>query len=105
MLTLIDEPKPLGLTLYAMHMLMQGCCSGPPTPSRTPAIVSPPNKTAITCRRVVFTTLEKFDGRSRRGLLPAEVKQIAGRAGRFGKRFSHGIVTALHKVSCQALSV
>ena len=41
--------------------------------------------------------MEKFDGRSRRGLLPAEVKQIAGRAGRFGKRFSHGIVTALHK--------
>ena len=52
----------------------------------------------------MFTTLEKFDGRSCRGLLPAEVKQIAGRAGRFGKRFSHGIVTALHKVSCHVLS-
>ena len=48
-------------------------------------------------RRVIFTSLEKFDGQSRRALLPAEVKQIAGRAGRFGSRFCGGVVTALHK--------
>ena len=52
----------------------------------------------------MFTSLEKFDGTSRRGLFPAEVKQIAGRAGRFGKRFSHGVVTVLHKVSTSTSS-
>ncbi len=35
-------------------------------------------------RRVLFTTLEKYDGVEQRELAPAEVKQIAGRAGRFG---------------------
>ncbi|MFV3074530.1 helicase-related protein [Niveispirillum fermenti] len=35
-------------------------------------------------RRVLFTTLEKFDGTEQRELAPAEVKQIAGRAGRYG---------------------
>jgi len=36
-------------------------------------------------RRVVFLKLQKFDGVSRRTLFPEEVRQIAGRAGRFGK--------------------
>jgi len=35
-------------------------------------------------RRVVFADTEKFDGRCRRPLLPAEGLQIAGRAGRHG---------------------
>lgn len=35
-------------------------------------------------RRVLFTTLEKFDGVEQRELSPAELKQIAGRAGRYG---------------------
>lgn len=35
-------------------------------------------------RRVLFTTDKKFDGRESRTLRPAEVQQIAGRAGRMG---------------------
>ncbi len=35
-------------------------------------------------RRILFTSLEKFDGVEMRPLTAAEVKQIAGRAGRFG---------------------
>lgn len=36
-------------------------------------------------RRVVFLEEEKFDGEQKRPLLPQEVRQIAGRAGRYGK--------------------
>ncbi|HYC03123.1 MAG TPA: helicase-related protein [Azospirillaceae bacterium] len=36
-------------------------------------------------RRVLFTTLEKFDGRELRPLNGSEVRQIAGRAGRYGR--------------------
>ncbi|NYZ11676.1 RNA helicase [Azospirillum sp. RWY-5-1] len=39
----------------------------------------------LPCRRVLFTALEKFDGRAVRPLTATEVKQIAGRAGRFGQ--------------------
>lgn len=35
-------------------------------------------------RRIIFMDTEKFDGFERRSLKPEEVKQIAGRAGRFG---------------------
>ena len=35
-------------------------------------------------RRVIFADTDKFDGEQRRWLRPAEWKQIAGRAGRFG---------------------
>lgn len=35
-------------------------------------------------RRVIFTQDEKYDGTEVRPLLPGEVRQIAGRAGRFG---------------------
>ncbi len=35
-------------------------------------------------RRVIFTETRKFDGREVRDLTPAEIRQIAGRAGRFG---------------------
>lgn len=45
-------------------------------------------------RRVVFTRDTKFDGRTSRPLKPAEVKQIAGRAGRFGV-YDEGFVTSL----------
>ncbi|KAK5582879.1 hypothetical protein RB653_004468 [Dictyostelium firmibasis] len=44
--------------------------------------------------RIIFTTLEKFDGEVIRPLLASEVKQIAGRAGRFGTMFPIGRVTA-----------
>ena len=35
-------------------------------------------------RRIIFMETEKFDGVERRELKPEEIKQIAGRAGRFG---------------------
>ncbi|PVE23338.1 helicase [Microvirga sp. KLBC 81] len=45
-------------------------------------------------RRVVFSTLRKFDGVQERQLTSMEIKQIAGRAGRFGHHYE-GLVTAL----------
>lgn len=45
-------------------------------------------------RRIVFVQKDKFDGTSRRGLTAPEVKQIAGRAGRFGL-FDTGYVNAV----------
>jgi hypothetical protein len=38
----------------------------------------------LAIRRVVFTSLSKFDGISERLLTVSEIKQIAGRAGRCG---------------------
>jgi ATP-dependent RNA helicase SUPV3L1/SUV3 len=38
----------------------------------------------LPCRRVLFASLEKFDGSSRRRLTASEIRQVAGRAGRFG---------------------
>lgn len=45
-------------------------------------------------RRVVFTTMSKFNGEDTVPIPPSLVKQIAGRAGRFG-HFEEGHVTAL----------
>jgi ATP-dependent RNA helicase SUPV3L1/SUV3 len=45
-------------------------------------------------RRIVFSTLKKFDGEGRRDLNAQEIKQIGGRAGRYG-RFEEGIVAVL----------
>jgi len=45
-------------------------------------------------RRVIFSTVRKFDGVSHRRLTAAEIQQIAGRAGRFG-RYPEGLVTAI----------
>ncbi|UFN49977.1 RNA helicase [Roseomonas sp. OT10] len=45
-------------------------------------------------RRVVFSTLRKFDGEERRELNSQEVKQIGGRAGRYGQH-EEGIVAVL----------
>nr|WP_309139713.1 helicase-related protein [Siccirubricoccus sp. G192] len=45
-------------------------------------------------RRVVFSTLRKFDGEGKRELNAQEIKQIGGRAGRFG-RFEEGVVSVL----------
>lgn len=47
-------------------------------------------------RRIVFLEMDKFDGVQRRHLDISEVKQIAGRAGRYGK-FNTGYVTAMGK--------
>lgn len=45
-------------------------------------------------RRVVFSTLAKWDGREERSLTPAEVRQIGGRAGRYGQHEA-GVVAVL----------
>jgi ATP-dependent RNA helicase SUPV3L1/SUV3 len=45
-------------------------------------------------RRLIFVELEKFDGVASRMLTPAEIRQIAGRAGRYGIHEA-GQVTAL----------
>jgi ATP-dependent RNA helicase SUPV3L1/SUV3 len=45
-------------------------------------------------RRIIFSTLKKFDGEGRRDLNAQEIKQIGGRAGRFGK-YEEGIVAVL----------
>ncbi len=45
-------------------------------------------------RRVVFSTLAKWDGREDRPLRPSEVRQIGGRAGRYGQH-EEGIVAVL----------
>lgn len=48
----------------------------------------------LAIRRVVFVESRKFDGVEYRLLRPTEIKQIAGRAGRFGI-FDEGIVMAM----------
>ncbi len=49
-------------------------------------------------RRIIFMETEKFDGVERRELLPSEIKQIAGRAGRFGM-YNKGYVGATENLS------
>ena len=44
-------------------------------------------------RRVIFMDTQKFDGTERRDLKPAEIQQIAGRAGRYGM-YDKGFVGA-----------
>ncbi|KAM7280008.1 hypothetical protein ACFE04_007142 [Oxalis oulophora] len=45
--------------------------------------------------RIIFSTMKKFDGFERRNLTVSEIKQIAGRAGRYGSKFPVGEVTCL----------
>lgn len=45
--------------------------------------------------RIIFSTMMKFDGFGFRELTVAEIKQIAGRAGRYGSKFPVGEVTCL----------
>jgi ATP-dependent RNA helicase SUPV3L1/SUV3 len=44
-------------------------------------------------RRLIFASIEKFDGVTERVLTPPEIRQIAGRAGRYGMH-EMGLVTA-----------
>jgi len=37
--------------------------------------------------RIIFSALDKFDGTTHRRLTDAEIKQIAGRAGRFKGKY------------------
>ncbi|GJM96590.1 hypothetical protein PR202_ga13444 [Eleusine coracana subsp. coracana] len=45
--------------------------------------------------RIIFSTMKKFDGFCFRELTVSEIKQIAGRAGRYGSKFPIGEVTCL----------
>lgn len=54
--------------------------------------------------RIVFHTLMKFDGIEQRYLEPAQIRQIAGRAGRFGTRFPDGEVTCFTQEDCARLN-
>src|SRR5690606_32236175 len=47
-------------------------------------------------RRVIFSTVEKFDGIAHRRLNPTETRQIAGRAGRYGI-YPTGFVSAFEQ--------
>lgn len=49
---------------------------------------------SLPIRRVIFAETQKFDGRERRSLTPSEVRQIAGRAGRY-RMFDHGEVLTM----------
>lgn len=52
----------------------------------------------LNIKRVVFTTMTKFDGNDLRALEPPETRQIAGRAGRYGLNYSDaGTVTTSKK--------
>ncbi len=48
-------------------------------------------------RRIVFVETQKFDGVVKRDLDPGEIKQIAGRAGRFGI-YEEGFVAAIDNI-------
>lgn len=51
----------------------------------------------LPCETLLFAETTKFDGRERRNLLPWEIAQIAGRAGRFGfhERGHVGVLTGV----------
>lgn len=43
--------------------------------------------------RIIFNSLMKYDGERLRILTSAQTYQVAGRAGRYGKKHSKGLVT------------
>lgn len=46
-------------------------------------------------RRIIFEATEKFDGSVVRTLSLTQLKQIGGRAGRFGTEYAVGLATTL----------
>ncbi|KAI8337981.1 P-loop containing nucleoside triphosphate hydrolase protein [Chlamydoabsidia padenii] len=49
----------------------------------------------LNIKRVIFSTVKKFDGRVNKFMQIPQLKQIAGRAGRFGTTYASGEVTTL----------
>lgn len=49
----------------------------------------------LNIRRIVFSTLEKYDGTRTRSLTPVEIKQIAGTAGKELRSSEFGVKEAL----------
>ncbi|KAG6550511.1 hypothetical protein Mapa_007879 [Marchantia paleacea] len=58
----------------------------------------------LNIRRVVFFSLDKFDGDSKKPVPPAQVKQIAGRAGRRGSIYPEGVTTTFFSQDLEYLS-
>lgn len=58
----------------------------------------------LAIRRVVFSGVRKFDGQEERLLTTAEVKQVAGRGGRFGSRLPSGLVSATSAADLEFLT-
>eukprot|EP00127_Corallochytrium_limacisporum_P004748 Clim_evm102s172 gene=Clim_evmTU102s172 len=57
----------------------------------------------LNIRRVVFSTMEKFDGVEQTVLSVSDTKQIAGRAGRFGTAYPDGKVTTFRSKDLKTL--
>lgn len=57
----------------------------------------------LSIKRVVFTTLTKFDGTADKPISISQIRQIGGRAGRFNLGSEIGEVTALHSESMELL--
>ncbi len=53
---------------------------------------------SLPIRRIIFSTITKFDGKARRMLTFSEIKQIAGRAGRYGL-YEEGYVLTMDEPS------
>jgi ATP-dependent RNA helicase SUPV3L1/SUV3 len=51
----------------------------------------------LNIRRIIFTSTSKFDGSQMRSLTDDEIKQIAGRAGRYQSLYQEGLVTAIDR--------
>lgn len=51
----------------------------------------------LNIKRVVFSTMQKYDGIEERKLVTSEILQIAGRAGRYKSIYPEGSVTTVHK--------
>eukprot|EP00871_Galdieria_phlegrea_P001124 jgi/Galph1/2011/GphlegSOOS_G673.1 len=49
----------------------------------------------LNIRRVLFSSLQKFDGKEMRPLSVSQIRQIGGRAGRFGSLFPDGLITTM----------
>ncbi|RCH97124.1 ATP-dependent RNA helicase supv3l1, mitochondrial [Rhizopus azygosporus] len=50
----------------------------------------------LNIKRIIFSTTHKFNGAEMERISFPQLKQIAGRAGRFGTAYGNGIVTSLH---------
>ncbi|KAI8394309.1 P-loop containing nucleoside triphosphate hydrolase protein [Radiomyces spectabilis] len=50
----------------------------------------------LNIKRIIFSTVKKFDGHANRYMSIPQLKQIAGRAGRFGTTYANGQVTTMY---------
>ncbi|GLI70255.1 hypothetical protein VaNZ11_015102, partial [Volvox africanus] len=84
-----------------------GCGSGSSSPSVNSHVLCASDAIGmglnLNIRRVIFTSLHKYDGTAVRPLQPSEIRQIAGRAGRFASSHPAGYVTTLRARDLPAL--